>query len=422
VSQGIASLSGQVASLLARERAVAVGESIRGVRSVVDQITVAPIARTDEQIKADVAVQLKQDLATRGHAITVSVKDGKVTLSGSADSWQQKNLFADVAKTVKGVRALDNAVAVHYDTTRPEAEIATDVKHRIVNDVWLDSDVLTVAVSGKTVHVSGTVGSAAQRTRARSDAWVAGVEGVDDTGIIVDWSAQDDQRHSMDYAPRSDAEISQAIRDALRVDPRLGLVVPQVAVQAGVVTLTGTVDGALARRAAERDATDTVGVWRVHNATLVQPRAQPTDSDLERTVKRALAEDFFLSDSKSIQVSSVKGKVLLKGSVPSEYERFNAVDDALSIPGVAEVDMGLVVKLPPEEIKARVEDQLFWDPRVGRDRVTVTVGPDGVATLGGTLDAWSEIKAAADDALTAGAARVINVLKLKRHPEVIAPQ
>jgi len=64
---------------------------------------------------------------------------------------------------------------------------------------------------------------------------------------------------------------------------------------------------------------------------------------------------------------------------------------------------------------------LFWDPTLEPDRVSVAVAPDGVVTLTGTLDSWGEIKAATDDAVWGGAARVINLIKLKNHPEVVAP-
>ncbi len=153
----------------------------------------------------------------------------------------------------------------------------------------------------------------------------------------------------------------------------------------------------------------------------MQPSGKPTDADIERGVKRALSEDPYLPEGKTIEASSAKGKVALKGTVSSGLARFDAVEDAANIPGVAEIDDGLVVKRPPSEIKAAIEDRLLWDPMVERERVTVAVGTDGVATLTGTLDASSEIKAAADDALRGGATQVVNVLKLKKHPEVVAP-
>jgi hypothetical protein len=45
------------------------------------------------------------------------------------------------------------------------------------------------------------------------------------------------------------------------------------------------------------------------------------------------------------------------------------------------------------------------------------MAPNGDATLTGTVDDWSEIKAATVDAVKGGATRVINLLKLK-NPEL----
>jgi osmotically-inducible protein OsmY len=421
VSQGIATLSGTVSNVLASKRALDVAETIRGVRSVVDTVTVTPIARTDDQLKGDVTSALRNDVATKPFVISVAAKDGRVTLSGAADSWEQRHLFEDVAEGVPGVASLTNDVTLHYSAARSDAEILTDVKHRLANDVWLDGDVFDVTVNGPTVRLSGVVGSAAEKSRARDDAWVAGAGTVVDEGVIVDWFSRNDQRHIADFGTRSDAEIAQGVRDALRIDPRLATPLPLVAVQNGAVTLSGGVGSAKARLAAAADAKNTWGVWSVRDTLLVQPSSSPSDADLEREATRLLKDDLLFSDGQPIRVSSAKGKVTLRGTLGSGFDRFAALEDVESLPGVAEIDDELVVKRPPPDIQAAIEDQLFWDPMVERDRVTVTVAPDGVATLTGTLDSWGEIKAAADDAMLGGAARVTNLLKLRNYPEVAAP-
>jgi osmotically-inducible protein OsmY len=91
VTQGVAILSGAVSNLMAKEHAVGVTETIRGVRSIVDQVTVAPGARTDEQIASDVRHALQLDIATRSYTIGVTVKDGKVSLSGTASLEASRN-------------------------------------------------------------------------------------------------------------------------------------------------------------------------------------------------------------------------------------------------------------------------------------------------------------------------------------------
>jgi len=421
VTQGTATLSGSVGNLLAKQRAVSVTETIKGIRAVVDQIKVTPVARTDGQLKSDVTTALQLDPATRAYAVDVTANDGRVTLSGAADSWQLKELVGDVAKMVEGVKAVDNTMILRYGQPRSEEEIATEVRHRISDDAWLDADVLGVGVSGHTVYLSGVVSTVAQRSRAHLDAWVAGVDAVDVGAIVVDWFAQVDQRRLTDYPVKSDADVAEAVRDAFRLDPRLKTLAPQVAVHNGTALLSGSVDGAKARRAAEADARDTVGVWRVRDEAIAQPGPVPTDTDVELGANRMLALDLlFLPEGKPIHVSSVKGKVALTGNVSSAFARFDAIADVEAVPGVAEVEDNLTVVLPPVEVRDAIEDRLFWDPRVQRDRVTVAVAPGGVANLTGSLDVWSEIKAAGEDARWGGASRVVNMIKLKKHPEVIA--
>ena len=136
------------------------------------------------------------------------------------------------------------------------------------------------------------------------------------------------------------------------------------------------------------------------------------DTDVERGVKLALARDVLLPDSTAIHPSSLKGKVVPEGTIKSGFERFDA---AANIPGVTEIVDEMSVKRSPQDMKASIDDRLYWDATVERDQVHVAVAPDGVATLSGTLDSWSEIRAAVDDATWGGATRVVNVLQLKRN-------
>jgi osmotically-inducible protein OsmY len=243
---------------------------------------------------------------------------------------------------------------------------------------------------------------------------VVGVEKVDADNVAVDSAARDGQRRVISYAFRSDDQIAQAIRDAFKLDPRLTPLEPKVAVRDGVVELSGTVANAQAKRAAELDAKDTVGVWDVRNRTLVEPAGKPADADINRAVKRALADDPLLPSAGSIRASTAKGKVVLDGKLKSGIERLDALEDAASIPGVVEIVDRMKVERSPQDVKADIDDRLYWDAAVQRDRVQVAVAPDGVATLTGTLDSWSEIRAAVDDATRGGATRVVNLLELKK--------
>ena len=422
VTEGIASLSGSVANLLARDKAGEIAGTIRGVRAVVNRIAVAASARTDDDIKSDVLRVLRQDHADRANALNASVKGGIVTLSGATATWQDKALLRDECKAVAGVRGVEDAVVFRPAGSPPsEADIASEVKRRIDNDVWLDGQVFNVAASGRRVKLSGWVGAFGQKIRANADAWVAGVDSVDDDGVLVDWSARDQQRRVLDVPYRTDRQVAQAVRDAFSYDPRLKSAEPKVVVDGCVATLSGNVHGALARRAAESDAKNTLGVCEVHDQALAPPlRSPPTDADIDRAAKIALSGDHFLPSPGSIRVSTSKGRVALTGSVESGLERLDAEGVVGGVPGVAGVDNQLAVARTPTDVKAAFEDYLYWDAMVRPNRVSIAVAADGTATLTGSLDSWGETRAATHDALRAGASRVVNLIKVTGNPEFAA--
>jgi osmotically-inducible protein OsmY len=417
VTDGVCTLSGSVGNLLAKRRALRVAETLRGVRSVIDQVEVRPISRTDAELAAAVTRELGQDPVTRAKRVGVSAKDGKVTLTGVAGSWPEKGFFTQVAETVRGVKSVDNQIAVKYPLVPSETQIAADVRHRIANDIWLDGNPIEVTVTGHTVHLKGVVGSVAEKNRAHSDGWMVGVDEVDGANVVVDAAARDDQRRAISYAFRSDDQIAHAVRDSFKLDPRLAPAEPKVAVREGVVELTGTVATATAKRAAELDAKDTVGVWDVRNLAIVEPASKPSDADIDRAVKRALAEDPLLPGASTIRASTSKGKVVLGGKIKSGIERVDAVEDVMTVLGVVGIVDQLQIDRSPQDVKADIDDRLYWDAAVQRDRVKVAVAPDNVATLSGTLDSWSENRAAVEDATSGGATRVVNLLVLKKPPK-----
>jgi osmotically-inducible protein OsmY len=61
------------------------------------------------------------------------------------------------------------------------------------------------------------------------------------------------------------------------------------------------------------------------------------------------------------------------------------------------------------EIKEEIKDELFWSPFVDADQVFVRV-EEGVATLTGTVDSWTEYNAATENAYEGGATKVNNQL------------
>jgi len=420
VNKGIVTLTGSVDSLLAKDRAAAEAETVKGVRSVVNLIEVQPVLRSDEQIKQDVQHALLSDPVTELYEITdVEVSDGVVTLHGVVDSWQEQSLCMKVAKGITGVRKVENEIAVEVTMNRPDDEVEAEIRRRLRWDSWVDDALIDIEVNDGKVVLRGKVGSAAEKSRAFGDALVAGVTTVDSSKLAVDWSLKDKMRKKTEYTPTSDDAIQKAVERAFIYDPRVSLFDIDVEIHDGVAALSGEVGSLKSKRAAEEDTESTVGVWRVKNYLRVRPAAQPSDEVLEERVDDMFSRDPYLS-SQEIAVSVRNSKVYLYGTVDSSFERSHAEELASNVQGVVKIKNNLQVygtwKWKTDwEIKEDIESELFWSPFVDSDQIHVSV-EDGIATLTGTVENLRERGAASDNAYDGGAKEVYNYLNVKHGP------
>ena len=440
---GIVSLRGTVDNILAKERAARLAGIVKGVRGVVNKLNVdPPVLRTDLQIRDDVEDALLTDPATDSFEIDVKVNDNMVTLAGTVQSWQEHALCEKVTKGVKGVKGVNNEISVVWPKERSDYEIKTDVENALKWDVFVDHALIDVKVKDGEVILSGTVGSAAEKSQAAWDAYVNGVKSVDHDWLKVRKWARDDDLKGEKYAEKSDKEIENAVSDALLYDPRVSFFKVTPKVSGMTVTLRGTVDNLKAKRAAAEDARNTVGVRRVENRIKVRPTELQSDRKLEERVSRAFLRDPYL-ESYEITVDVRNGVAKLYGTVDTYFEKSQADDVASRVNGVIMVDNNLVVQMkdkpytydpyvdnwysydynsyyrsPPYpfgndlQIKKDIENELFWSPFVDADDVNIMVD-EGVVTLTGSVDSWSEYHAAAKNAYEGGAVYVDNELTVE---------
>lgn len=68
--------------------------------------------KSDAQLGADVAAELRWTFGDRAPRIGVDVHDGVVALSGLVDDSMQKRAAAGAVERVCGVRAIKNVIAV----------------------------------------------------------------------------------------------------------------------------------------------------------------------------------------------------------------------------------------------------------------------------------------------------------------------
>lgn len=415
-SEGIVNLSGSVPTLQAKERALELVETIRGVRAIVNQIVVNPITRSDAEIQEAIVAALFFDPATHASEITVTVEDGVAKLSGIVESWQKRALCGWVTKGVKGLRAVKNEIIFTYQEDRPDDDIELEVKRRLERDVWVGDALINVQAEAGKVSLTGAVGSVAEKSQAYFDAWVSGVTEVDVRELTVEWRERKRMVRESKYAPKTDEEIRQAVEDAFHYDPRIASLDLEVAVNNGTAVLTGVVDNLMAKRAAGQNAGNTIGVRRVENYLQVRPVNPPNDLEIAQNVR----EVFLWSsevDRHPIVVSCHDGKVHLEGSVDSNHEKSQAEDIACRVRGVVAIENNLKVDQTQrwksdQEIKQDIERQLQWSSVLVPDQIKVTV-EEGVATLFGSVDTRSQHDALVMKAMKGGAKKVISYLKVQ---------
>ena len=432
---GIVTLRGTVTNLAARNEAERRASIVRGVRSVINEIDVET-TRTPAEITRDAQAELRTDPATHAYDVTVqTTDDGTVVLTGKVSSWAERKLAQEVASTAPGVTAVDNRVTIDDKTNYGDiGELAETIRGRLRWDARVNDALIHVLVlEGNRVMISGTVGSLAEKKLAAELAHVPGVRSVDVSHLDVEpWAKEADLRRG-EYHPKSDEDIQKALSQALAYDPRVPSKDVNVDVAGNAAWLNGTVDNLLAKRAAQRDAYNTLGIERVYNYVKVQGHTV-TDDALRDLVTNALRGRGLLEHN-DIDVDVNGGRVRLTGDVANSYDYWQADVAASRTRGVEELQDDLTIRgrtpvaarypygghpttyyrpdhysaLSDREIYQDVRSELFWTPFVDADAINVAVD-NGVVTLTGTVGSRRERYLAANDALEGGALVVHNDL------------
>jgi osmotically-inducible protein OsmY len=438
VNNGIVELTGEVNNIKAKERASGIAQLVKGVRSVSNRIEVdPPVVLSDEKVENKVRSALLNDPATDLYEVVVSVNDNIVTIRGTVDSYQEKQLVADVAKSVKGVAGLENLIEIDYKESRSDYEIENEIRAALKWNEKIEAGLIEIEVEDGKVNLSGAVGSAAEKYNALYNSYVSGVKSVDNTDLEVQWWLKDDELRKYKNVDVTDAEIEQAIYDAAIYDPRVNMFDITAEADNGWVTLRGDVNNLTAKNSAERLAENTYGVVGVNNRIKVKA-PEVDDIVLEADIRESLRENA-ITEAWEINVYVNNGVATLTGLVDSNTEKLEAEWVTSSIDGVNEVVNSLEVTYPyayywygaypyydlyvtrpsdanmvPDDdlIKAQVSSDLWWSPYVDRNEIEISV-ENGVVTLEGTVDSYWEYTEAVEKAWEGGAYSVENELTIK---------
>ncbi|HEX2845465.1 MAG TPA: BON domain-containing protein [Chitinophagaceae bacterium] len=217
---------------------------------------------------------------------------------------------------------------------KSDAMIQKEVQDELKWQPLLNATEIGVAVRNGVVTLSGQVDSYTKKLAAEKAAKrIGGVKAVAEDIKVVYYGSR----------VKTDAEIAEAVVNALKWHSAVQEEKIKIKVDDGVVTLDGEVDWDYQRTNAKAAIENLTGVKLVVNLIGVKPKVKP--SDVTRGIKDALLRSAN-SDAGKIRVDVIGSKVILNGTVRSFAEKEDAETAAWAAPGVMTLESNLVVAEP----------------------------------------------------------------------------
>jgi osmotically-inducible protein OsmY len=187
VTDGIVTLSGQVATFAEKTVAAHAAQRVAGVKGVANELAVSLPAlheRTDGDIVRAAVNILAWNTFVPKDQVKVTVQHGWITLEGEVDWHYQKVAAEDAVHALLGVRGVTNAIVVKPGIGGEETKAQICAAFR--RHAFLQADHIEVEVVGQQVVLSGSVHSWQAREEADAVAWAApGVYEVENRLIVA---------------------------------------------------------------------------------------------------------------------------------------------------------------------------------------------------------------------------------------------
>lgn len=190
----------------------------------------------------------------------------------------------------------------------------------------------------------------------------------------------------------NDKKLRQHVTEELEFEPSIDATDIGVAVQDGVVTLTGHVASYVEKLAAER------ATWRVKGVKAIAQQIKvrlPTDKKTndDEIAQRAIA---VLAWTASVPADAVKvrvedGFITLTGTVGWNYQRQLMEKAVRKLSGVRGVvnDIDIAPSVTHADVRERIAKALERHADIEAERIVVTIH-DGCVSLNGFVDNWDE--------------------------------
>lgn len=226
-------------------------------------------AATTRKVKT--ALGLSKRLA--GFDIDANTNNGSVTLSGRVPSEDAKSLAGEIARDTPGVTEVKNEItiepgaqpsseSVHVE----DLEIRVAILEALSHSRELGGKSVDVKVDNRTVTLSGTVETPAQRNGAEQVARaVDGVAGVTNNLSVTNPQATTEPPAASSAPADPNSDLAKRVEFELYRTSAFNTLTMQVKGEEGSVTLSGTVRSRAEQLLAERVAQSVAGVKKVTN-------------------------------------------------------------------------------------------------------------------------------------------------------------
>jgi osmotically-inducible protein OsmY len=191
---------------------------------------------------------------------------------------------------------------------------------------------------------------------------------------------------------KTDLQLRTDVAEELAFDPRITNKDIAIAVNDGVVTLTGRVPTFIQRLYAERAAKRVFGVRGiVENLTVeLSGHHVRNDTDIAHAAIHSLDWSVLIPKD-SLQVTINDGVLKLSGTVDWQYQKDAAFNEVRGILGVRDVINQIAVKphVTPGDIRSEIEQEFRRTATIDADHISIKTNDDRVV-LNGTVRSLDE--------------------------------